>query len=73
LVREKTDKAEKYSETKFPLGLAWLGAFVPMAAVWFAGLEVVWSVSVLYAWVLAFTGSWVGLGLGLFLHRRSKR
>ncbi|MDN5365131.1 MAG: hypothetical protein PWP44_334 [Thermacetogenium sp.] len=60
--------AGKYS-VKLPFILAWAGAFAPMVA-WFAGMEAAWPESLIYAWLLAFAGSWVGLGLGLVLCRK---
>lgn len=61
-------EAEKRKSPTLLVAPTFGGMVLPMLA-WFAGLEPRWPLCPLVAWVVAFAGSWTGLGIGLVLVR----
>lgn len=60
----------RFEETPFLMWLSMAGACLAPVVAWFAGLEPKWPVCWLAAFALAFVGSWVGLGVGVWLARK---
>lgn len=64
---------ERFEERPLPVWLSMGGAYLIPVVSWFAGLEPAWPAWWAVGLATAFVGSWVGLGLGLFLVRRRRR